>query len=111
MAVQITVGCKLPNGLHLDVGGVRVSVKGTNASSLVGGHGITPGVDKAFFDAWLAVHKDSAVVKKGLIFAHEKENSAQAMAKERARNKSGLEGIDPNKPAPGIKPASTKADD
>lgn len=104
MAGTVTVGCKLPNGLHLDHNGKRVTLNGTNSGNLIGGHGLTV-VDKDFFDAWLAGHKDYAPVKAGLIFAHANENNARAEAKEKEKNKSGLEGLDPEKPAPGIKKA------
>lgn len=105
---QISVGCKLPNGLHLDHGGKRVTLNGSNASVVIGGHGITEGVDADFFDAWMKAHEDYQPVKQGLIFAHGKTASVQAMAKERASNKSGFEGLNPDAPAPGIKPADKK---
>ncbi len=102
---QITVGCKLPNGLHLDHGGKRVTLKGSNASVVIGGHGITEGVDKDFFDAWMEAHKDFQAVKQGLIFAHGKKANVEAEAKEKATNPSGFEGLNPDAPAPGIKKA------
>ena len=44
-AATVTVGCKLPNGFVLEVGNQSVVLKGSNDSSLIGGHGITHGVD------------------------------------------------------------------
>jgi hypothetical protein len=100
----VTVGCKLPHGLHLDLNGKRVTLLGTNSSAVIGGHGITENVDKEFFEKWMSLNKESAAVKAGLIFAHERAGNAQAEAKEKKENKNGFEGLDPKKPAPGIKP-------
>lgn len=105
MAGTVTVGCKLPQGLEIQVGDKTAVLNGLNQSAIIGGHGITEGVDKELFDAWMIQRKDSAVVKNGFVFAHEKLASAQAEARNRQSNKTGLEGLDPNKPAPGIKPA------
>lgn len=100
----VTVGCKLPHGLHLDVADKRITLLGVNSSSVIGGHGITENVDKDLFDRWMALNKESAAVKNKLIFAHEKAGSTAAEAKEKVNNKSGFEGLDPKKPSPGIKP-------
>ena len=100
----VTVGCKLPHGLHLDINGKRVTLAGTNASSVIGGHGITENVDKEFFDKWMSLNKDSAAVKNGLIFSNEKTQNVKAEAKEKKGNKNGFEGLDPTKPGPGIEP-------
>lgn len=100
----VTIGCKLPHGLIIELGGKSVELAGTNSSNVIGGHGITEGVDKSFFDKWLSQNKGAAAVRNGLIFAHEKANSAKAEAKEKEENKNGFEGIDPNRPAAGIEP-------
>lgn len=52
MAEMVTVGCKLPNGLVLEVGPERVQVAGwrNNAVKIVGGYGLTQ-VEKAFWEA------------------------------------------------------------
>jgi len=104
----ITVGTKLPHGLTIQVGEVSVELKGQNSSLIYGGHGITEGVDKEFFDKWLSMNKDSAAVKAGLIFSHEKTNNVKAEAIEKKDNKNGFEGIDPAKPGPGIAPVDGK---
>jgi hypothetical protein len=101
MGQQLTVGCKLPNGLHLDHGGKRVTLNGTNSTEIIGGHGLTM-VDKEFFDAWYDAHREYPAVKQGLIFAHEKRSNAEGEAKEKVDNPSGFERLDPNKPGPGL---------
>lgn len=103
----VTVGCKLPSGLIIELDEQRVVLNGANSSALVGGFGMTE-VNKALFDAWLAKHKDYEPVKQGLVFAQEKPVNAQAEAKDKAELKNGFEGIDPKKPAKGIAPMDTK---
>lgn len=102
---QITVGCKLPHGLHLDVGGKRVTLNGANSTEIVDSHGVKTGltqVDKEFFDAWMGIYKGSAFVKSGAIFASENQGKVKAEAAEKRKVKTGFEGLDPDAPAPGI---------
>lgn len=107
MAGTVTVACKLPNGLHLDHAGKRVTLNGGHHKDAVAGHGLTT-VDKDFWDAWLKAHEWYHPVKQGHVFAHGQEASARDKAKERAEVKTGFEGINPQKPGPGIEPV--KAD-
>jgi hypothetical protein len=102
---KVSVGCKLPHGLEIRVGEQTAILLGTNASLVIGGHGITEGVDADLFNAWMTANKDSAAVKNGLIFAHGKTESVKAEASEKKGNKNGFEGLDPAKPAPGIEAA------
>ncbi len=103
----VVVGCKLPNGIIIHHMGKAHTLLGSNSSDIVGGYGMTV-MDKELFDAWYDAHKDYQPVKQGLIFAHEKPESAKAIAKERGKVKSGFEGLDPNAPAPGLAPMSDK---
>ncbi|QWA89611.1 hypothetical protein [Klebsiella michiganensis] len=102
MAETVTVGCKLPNGLILEQGAYKVELNGSNSSLVVGGYGLTENVDKEAFEAWLEVHADQPYVRKELVFAQAKTSSAQAKAKENASEKTGLEGLDQNKPMEGV---------
>lgn len=107
----VTVGCKLPHGMHLDIytedGQVaaRHTINGQNASEVIGDHGITIGVPKAHFEEWMRLNKGSAAVRNGLIFAHDKAENVAREANEKQANKSGFEGIDPAKPGPNIERA------
>lgn len=97
----VTVGCKLPHGLHLDIVQIgepvaRHTVKGANSSALIGGFGITEGVPRAFWDRWMKQSKDLAMVKNGLVFAMESTASARDKAADGAAA-SGFERLDPNK--------------
>ncbi|WP_447876932.1 hypothetical protein [Serratia fonticola] len=104
MGAKVTVGCKLPCGMVINVDGVTVTLLGSrNAEArIIGGYGLTHDVDKELFDKWLSIHKEQPYVKKHLVFAQEKENSAQSQAKEQAEIKSGLEGLPQDNPMPGI---------
>lgn len=102
---KIFVGCKLPHGLHLDHNGARVTLNGANTGTIVGVDGIKTGlteVEKDFFDAWLAVHKDAPYVIGGMVFANDKLNDTKGQAAEMANVKTGFEGLNPEAPAPGI---------
>lgn len=118
MGATVSVACKLPHGLHIQLRktttkrdgevsegfGPVVTLKGANDRDAVAGHGITHGVDKELFEAWLKQEAEQPFIKNKLVFAQERENSAVAQAKEQEKNITGFEGIDPAKPGEGIKP-------
>jgi hypothetical protein len=123
----VTVACKLPHGLVLRLfamedhdepvmGGGTKTVKRAIAigdpvtihgvatpfgqvpkAPIVGGFALTAGVDAEFFAAWLKQNAKSAVVRNGLIFGHEKPETAQKKAAEMADLRSGLEPLVPDK--------------
>lgn len=103
----VTVGCKLPNGLILELNGQTVEVNGSTSSRVIGGHGITYDVDAEFFDAWMEANEDRAMVRNGFIFAHDKAADTKAEAAEKENNATGLEAVDPDAPNAGV----TKADE
>lgn len=120
----VFVGCKLPGGLYIDsadaeaLPGVtpnpeqRILLNGmnsvTDSAGLIlpgsGGYGITE-VDADFFNDWMTRHKDYAPVKAGLIFVTQKEGDAKQEAQSRASVQSGFEGVNPDKPGPGVEKA------
>ncbi len=102
----VYIGCKLPNGLLLQVGNEAVELAGANSSEIVGGFGITP-VSKDFWDAWKAEHASYEPLKRELIFVQGKEADAKAEAKEK-KDVKGIEGVSADKPAPGVKKADDK---
>ena len=95
----VTVACKLPNGLVAEFGGKRVTFNGANKAPIIGGFGKTEGVDKEWFDAWLAekLAMGFKPVVNGLIFADEKEREVLAEAKDKAEAKTGFEPVEPIK--------------
>jgi len=114
-STTIAVGCKLPNGMHLDIRKLgeptkRVTLKGINSLSqgliirpaVRGGFAITEGVPKEFFERWMELNANHPAVKNELIFAHEQAASVRAMGEERDQLQHGFEPVDPNKPGTGI---------
>lgn len=95
---KVTIGLKNASDLILEVGKTQVVVNGfaKNLIQVDHGHGITTGVDGAFWEAWLKENKDSALVKGGFIFALEAEKEVIAKAKDKKKNKSGTEALEQN---------------
>lgn len=105
----VTVACKLPNGVHLDIRGRgRVTLRGTAVAFGVapvivpGGYALTPDVDEDWWNAWLDLSRDLDIVKKQIVFAMPKPVEARARAREMAELRTGLEPMDPDKPGPGL---------
>jgi hypothetical protein len=63
--------------------------------SMSGGYALTFGVDKDFWDKWLAQNAELDAVRNKLLFAHEKPVEVQAIAKDRVSLKTGLEPLTP----------------
>ena len=108
----VTVGCKLPHGLHLDVigekGRVRHTIKGTNSSAVIGGFGLTE-VPKDFFDQWINDNKDLDCVKKNLVWAYLGRKGAESKALEMAEIRHGMEAMKQDKDP--RSPRNVKPDD
>jgi len=131
----VTVACKLPNGLKMRLfrmikttepvlgGGSRevemaqetgeeFTLNGFSHPQnkaphcmIVDGFALTTDVPKAFWEEWAKQNKDSLFIKNGLIFAHEKEGSVKAEAKEKAKVRSGLERLNPDEMPKGLERA------
>ena len=95
-STTVVVGCKLPNGVVLEVGTQSIVLNGSNDAKVIGGHGITRGVPADFWAAWLEENGDRAMVKNGFIFAHDKAADTKAEAEEKANNATKQEPIDPD---------------
>lgn len=121
---RCVVGCKLPHGLAIVLErqvetaepngtivrryvpvGDEVVLKGTNASNVIGGYGLTEDVDAAWFAEWLKTHADFPPVKRDLIFVHSTMPGASDTARERASVRSGFEPLDPDNPGPKLEKA------
>ena len=137
MPGTVTVGCRLPAGLHLPIfrmqdieeplmnsAGVRktkiavpigrITIKGTGRRvddpRVIYGAALTPDVDADTFAKWLEDNKDSDLVRKGLVFAHAKPAEVSVIARERENERSGLEPIDPANLPPEFKRKIEAAD-
>lgn len=88
----VTIGCKLPNGIVMQVGKQSVRINGWNSSAIVGAtHGITENVPADLWEAWKKMHADSKLVKGEFIFAANSVARATAKAKDEKDKKSGFE--------------------
>lgn len=93
----VTIACRLPNGLTLEVDGVKKTINGYNsvASSLIVGEhnkiGVTEDVDKSFWDKWREIYKDHPICVNQHVYETKSESSAKAQAKELKGVKSGLD--------------------
>lgn len=93
----VTIGCKYPTGVLLQVGSTTFPINGSNSSEIFGGHGITDDVPKELWDAWLVENKNHDLVTGGFIFAHEQRKEVKAEAKEKVKNATKAEAITPPK--------------
>ncbi len=91
---KVTIGCKLPNGLIIEVDGVRVTLNGVNRSNIIGATHCTTEVEESFWAAWLAEHKEFVPITSGSIFVAKNANEAAAIVKDNP-TKTGLEGARP----------------
>jgi hypothetical protein len=63
---------------------------------MVAGCALTFGVDKEFFERWLADNADQPMVKNRMIFAHEKLDQVRGLAQETVKSLSGLGALTPD---------------
>ncbi len=88
----VTIGCKLPNGIHMQMGAMSVRINGWNNNTIQGGsHGITENVPEELWDAWSKEHAESKLVKGEFIFAAKTVAKAAAKAEDQSDNASGQE--------------------
>jgi hypothetical protein len=69
------------------------------------GYAITSGIPKAFWDEWLEQNKEADYVVNGMLFAHAETASTMSEAREKEKEKSGLERLDPKNLPKGIETA------
>lgn len=114
MSKKVTIGCRLPHGLVLEVKGVSVTLKGKN-SKVIPSVGIyvpeqdfaTTEVDADFWEAWFTQHSTFPAVLSGAIFIAKDAASAESIAKELRNEPTGMEQLDPAKEAE-VKPLDKK---
>lgn len=109
-AETVTVACKLPHGLILEVmgpgGRMRHKINGARLPVGADGlpiakfetastFGLTTGVPKDLWDQWEAENKAYQPYAKGLIFSQGSVNSARDMAADLAELRTGLEPLTP----------------
>ena len=95
----VTVLCKKPYGVELQVGNQKVTLNGYNSSAVAHGYGITENVPKELWDAWVEQHKGHKLYTSGCVAAQETTRNAKAQAKDTAELKTGTERIKQGKHA------------
>lgn len=102
----VTVGCKLPAGILMQLGHGEakktVKLNGVNAAKVIGGFGLTDNVDEAFFDEWVRVNGELKFLKAGHVFKMPSVGEATARAMDYEKLRSGMEPLDPNKTPRGV---------
>jgi hypothetical protein len=116
----VLVGCKLATGLIMEVHncppkgrenqtlqpeptGKQIILKGANSLRMDprANQGVHPfavtEVPRAHWEAWYEQHKDFEFVRAGLVFVADDRRSAEAIAKERIGQRTGLEGLNQGK--------------
>lgn len=117
-----SIACKLPHGLIVRVyqkgegedgkpvmvaASEPLKLNGANDPGAVFGFGMTE-VDTETWEAWLKQNANFPAVKNGLIVAQPNSSRAIDQAKDHQTAKTGVEPIDPEKPAKGIEPVPKK---
>jgi hypothetical protein len=109
----VIVGCKLPNGLLLQVGNQTMRVNGRSQYRMPSptrkdrntdvkyADGLTV-LNKDFWDTWVKEHRDYAPVKSGAIYASPSRSDAVAKARDTEEMKVGFEPMDPLKAGLGV---------
>ncbi len=119
MAEMVQVGCRLPHGLVMELikpgpmrrpspRGTRVTLKGANSvltgrdnfNPIVSSFGVTA-VEKDFAEAWFKANEDADFIKSGAVFRVKTENDAKAAMREREKDTTGLEPLNPGTDAKG----------
>lgn len=123
-SATVTVACKLPHGVELRIfdmidaveptrdGGKPIKVaqprpqtfivrgasypEGGAMPPIAGGFALTSGIPKEFWDKWLEDNAKSDMVRNGMIFAHSSSRNVEAEAREKEKQSSGAERLDPN---------------
>lgn len=108
--MHIIIGCKLPSGITLQgTAGQDITLNGVNTSLVAGGFGLT-NVDENEAAFLFAQYEDFGPFKNKSIFSYgtDSVSDVAAMARDLQDEKTGFEGMDPEKPAPGLKPEDEK---
>lgn len=109
--MNVVIGCKLPHGVTLSgFNGEDITINGMNTSLVAGGFGIT-NVDEAQAAFLFAHYADFGPFKNNAIFSLGDESVADlaALAHELRDEKTGFEGLNPDKPAENLKPENEAA--
>ena len=82
------------------VGSSRAMNSDPDAKRVVGGYGLTFGVNADYFERWKEENKATDVIRNGLVFAHENDQRVVDQAKDMKAVRSGLEPLNPDSRKP-----------
>lgn len=91
MSKSIVIGCRLPNGIILDLNNNTVEIAGLNKAVIIGADHVTTEIDADFWDAWKAKNSGFAPLVSGSLFEAKSQGEASAKAKELKTKKTGFE--------------------
>ena len=94
MSKTVLIGCRLPNGLILELPNdpsKTVELNGLNKAVIIGADHATTEVDAEFWEAWKAKNSDYAPLLNAAIFEAKDAASAKSKAKEVEKVKTGFE--------------------
>ena len=82
----VVIGCKIPNGIIMELrkpdgSSVRAVARGSHTAREPGGIGITKDIDAQFAEEWFKRNKGLKMVTRGFIFAAATIEEAEAMGK------------------------------
>jgi hypothetical protein len=117
MSTLVTVACKLPHGLVLELGKIGADTyqkhviagpyttdkAGNPASIVVNGYAFTR-VPESFWNAWAQAHKGAAYLRNRAVYAETTDDKAKAASLSDSGTRTGFERLDPDKPMAGIEP-------
>lgn len=106
----VIIGCKLPHGIEVKgTSGQTIKLNGMNTSLVAGGFGLTH-VDETEAAFLFAQYDEFGPFKSHAIFTNSTDKVADVrdLAVDLEEIKTGFEGMDPDKPAPGMKPEDEK---
>lgn len=113
MSKTILIACKLPHGLALQgMGGESdvVKLNGANSAMVDGAPGLTH-VEETQAQYLMSAYAEHSAFKNNAVYSYGTDSVSDItdMTGDLADNKTGLEGLDANKPAPGLLADDPKA--
>lgn len=107
----VVLGCKLPHGITLEGSqDQQITINGTNTARIAGGFGITHVDDAEWAFLQMKYSDFTPIITKAIFTLGDDDvNSLIDFGTDLAGVKTGFEGMDAEKPAPGLKVAEEDA--
>lgn len=114
MPGTVTVACKIPMGLHLDLPNkkratvrgpameVGFTTQGREPPIVANSYALTYDVDADHWDEWLKLNGNLEIVQKKFVFASAKTPDARAIAREHEKELTKMEPLNADAPGQGL---------